>query len=54
MHLFARESALKGLDDEEADDIINEVVKLCETDCKDASGRWTVMYVRLRFCAILQ
>lgn len=54
MHLFARESALAGLPDDEAEDIIQEVVKICEVDCKDESGNWTLMYFRLRFAATLQ
>ena len=53
MRLFGRASALGDLGDEEADEIIKEIVKLCEVDCVDSHGRWSLMYVRLRFSATL-
>lgn len=50
--LFARQTMLSGLNDEEAKRVVDEVVEECETDMKDAEGRWFIMYVRLRFKAV--
>ncbi|EGN98113.1 hypothetical protein SERLA73DRAFT_182980 [Serpula lacrymans var. lacrymans S7.3] len=54
LHLFARNSFLKIFNDKEAEEIINEVVQMCEVDCKDGRGEWSMMYVRLRFSATLK
>ena len=54
LRTFARVPVLGNLADDEAEDIIQEIVKMCEVDCMDASGHWTLMYVRLRFLATLQ
>ncbi len=53
LKLFVRPFFLGTFNDEEAESIMNEVVKICEVDCRDASGNWAVMYVRLRFAAVL-
>ncbi|PPR00440.1 hypothetical protein CVT24_004501 [Panaeolus cyanescens] len=54
LNLFVRHSFLKQFDDEEADWIMREVQERCRVDCQDVSGKWQMMYVRLRFSAILQ
>ena len=41
-----------GLSGQEMEEVMKEVEELCEVDCKDAEGRWGIMYVRLRFVAI--
>ncbi|KAL4249284.1 S-adenosyl-L-methionine-dependent methyltransferase superfamily protein [Abortiporus biennis] len=46
--LFGRESYFSGFSDEEAREICNEVQSICETDCRDESGKWSIMYSRLR------
>lgn len=43
---------LGSLSNEEAEEIVDEVVKECEPDMKDEAGNWFVMYVRLRFKAV--
>lgn len=43
---------LAGLSDIEAEQVVEEVVKECETDMKDEKGNWFIMYVRLRFKAV--
>jgi hypothetical protein len=42
------------MNDKEAEDIMNEVVNMCEVDCKDGKGNWAVLYTRLRFSAVLK
>lgn len=38
-----------------AEDIMEEVERDLEIDCKDEfTGKWTLMYVRMRFVAIAQ
>ena len=37
--------------DEEADQIMSEVERMCGIDMKDLDGNWTLVYVRLRFVA---
>lgn len=32
---------------------MDEVTQMCEVDCKDKDGNWSIMYVRLRFSATL-
>ncbi|KAI0078236.1 S-adenosyl-L-methionine-dependent methyltransferase [Panus rudis PR-1116 ss-1] len=51
---FCRNSCLEAMSDEEAQAIMEEVEKICEVDCKDFKGRWTIMYVRLRFVAVVK
>ena len=52
MRTFCRHSWLDRLDDEEAEEIMAEVQRICATDCFDGY-RWCIMYVRLRFVAKL-
>ena len=52
LRLFLRESVLGDFLDEEAHQILKDIEKTCEPDCKDGRGRWSVMYVRLRVRAI--
>lgn len=54
MKLFARNSFLIDFNDEEADEIMKEVEEKCRVDCQDESGRWALMYARLRFSAVLK
>jgi len=54
LRLFVRNSFLRELDDdEEAEEVMKEVAAICEVDCKDGEGGWEIMYMRLRFSAIL-
>ncbi|KAG8985159.1 hypothetical protein FRB90_004901 [Tulasnella sp. 427] len=50
---FCRESCFAEMSDQEAAEAMSEVQDLCAVDCRDASGSWAIMYVRLRFVAIL-
>jgi hypothetical protein len=50
--MFARTSALASMNDEEAEQVMQEVSDQCEPDMKDENGGWAVMYVRLRFVAV--
>lgn len=54
LETFVRTSFLAGMDEEEATSIIREVSKRCEVDLRDDQGRWTMMYVRLRWEAVLE
>ena len=54
LRLFVRNSFLRELNDDEAEDVIQEVARMCEVDCKDGQGNWAMIYVRLRFYAILR
>ena len=54
MNLFARSSFLKGLSVNEAKEIIDEVVEMCRVDCQDANKKWAMVYIRLRFVAVLK
>ncbi|ELU42182.1 methyltransferase domain-containing protein [Rhizoctonia solani AG-1 IA] len=47
-----RVSYLKHVDDDEAEDIIQEMSRVCEFDHKDETGTWGFMAVRIRFWAI--
>jgi hypothetical protein len=54
-----RNSFLKEFNDEEAGEVINEVVDICEVDCRDkgvagGEGSWAMIYMRLRVLAILE
>ncbi|KAF9493521.1 S-adenosyl-L-methionine-dependent methyltransferase [Pleurotus eryngii] len=53
LELFVRHSFLRELGDEEAKEVINEVVESCAVDSRDAQGKWALMYMRLRFHAVL-
>ncbi|KAG5652729.1 hypothetical protein H0H81_003928 [Sphagnurus paluster] len=52
LELFARNSFMSGIPDEQAGEIIDDVVEMCRVDCMDESGKWAMMYMRLRFLAI--
>lgn len=53
LQLFARNSFLRGATDAEAEEVLREVESICEVDCKTSDGSWAIMYMRLRFTAIL-
>lgn len=53
LRLFCRNSALANVGDDEAEEILQEIQKVCEVDCRDEKGNWCIMYVRLRFAAVL-
>ncbi|KDR82636.1 hypothetical protein GALMADRAFT_238074 [Galerina marginata CBS 339.88] len=54
LNIFVRNSFLREFSDEEASEIMREVEDRCRVDCRDASGKWAMMYTRLRFSAILK
>lgn len=64
LQTFARYSFLSAYSDEEAKEILLEVVKRSELDTRAMSnigkalegseGQWSVMYVRLRFVATIE
>lgn len=64
LETFARHSFLEEFSDEEARDILLEVVKRSELDSRtmkdvgknieDSEGQWNVMYVSLRFVATIE
>lgn len=54
LDLFVRNSFLRQFSDEEAREIMKEVEDRCRRDCQDASGKWALMYTRLRFSAVLK
>ncbi|CAA7260979.1 unnamed protein product [Cyclocybe aegerita] len=54
LNLFARQSFLGDFSDEEAGEVMREVVERCRTDCQDSNGNWAMMYTRLRFSAVLK
>ncbi|KAL1672957.1 S-adenosyl-L-methionine-dependent methyltransferase [Schizophyllum commune] len=51
LQMFAKHSFMGDLDDAEAEEIIAEVTEAMAVDCRDREGRWSMMYVRLRFLA---
>jgi hypothetical protein len=53
LRLFVRNSFLRELDDKEAEEVMEEVATICEVDCKNGEGDWELLYMRLRFSAIL-
>jgi hypothetical protein len=53
LRTFCRKSFLADLDDEAAEDVMEEVSRRCEPDCRDEEGKDHAMYVRLRFSAHL-
>ena len=44
---------MSTLSDEDAAKVMREVERRCEVDCRDAEGGWEVMYMRLRWVAVL-
>ncbi|KAM6494122.1 S-adenosyl-L-methionine-dependent methyltransferase [Amanita muscaria] len=54
LNLFARPFFLKDVPGKEAEAILHEVVDMCRRDCQDESGKWAMVYMRLRFCATLK
>ncbi|KAF8489396.1 S-adenosyl-L-methionine-dependent methyltransferase [Gautieria morchelliformis] len=54
MNMFCRWNFLEGLEDEEANLIMEEVNDLCAVDCCDSRGRWSMMYTRLRVVALYE
>lgn len=58
LYLFVRNSFLKEFSDEDAEEVIQEVVSICEVDCRDnglggpSEDEWAVMYTRLRVSAV--
>jgi hypothetical protein len=34
--------------------MMDEVEEICRVDCQDKSGKWAMVYMRLRFSAILK
>jgi hypothetical protein len=53
LELFARHSFFKNMADEEVKEIMEEIVEQCRVDCQDQSGKWAMLYMRLRFSAIM-
>jgi hypothetical protein len=53
LQLFVRPSFLREFKDDVATEILNEIVQLCEVDCKDDRGEWSMIYMRLRFSAVM-
>ncbi|KAJ3754739.1 S-adenosyl-L-methionine-dependent methyltransferase [Lentinula raphanica] len=57
LRTFVRGSWLKDLSDGEAEEVMREVEEMCRVDCQDGdgngNGNWAVVYVRLRFVAVL-
>ncbi|CAE6429930.1 unnamed protein product [Rhizoctonia solani] len=43
---------LKDMSEEEAEKVIQEISEICQFDQKDQNGRWSYLYVPLRFRAI--
>jgi hypothetical protein len=63
LQTFARSSFLVSFDDAEAEAIMRQVEAACAPDCRyeevdvetgEVKVRWEVMYVRLRFVAVLK
>lgn len=53
LHLFARNTVLKDMNDEEAQCVIEEIEEKLRVDHQDEEGKWAIMYCRLRFEAVL-
>ncbi|KAF7299212.1 hypothetical protein MIND_00869900 [Mycena indigotica] len=47
LEVFARTSILKQCSEQEANEIIDEVVDAMKVDCLDNEGNWSMMYTRL-------
>jgi len=54
LRCFVRHSFLREFDDEDAEGVMQEVVDICGVDCKNGDGNWAILYIRLRFSAILK
>ncbi|KAL7414465.1 S-adenosyl-L-methionine-dependent methyltransferase [Mrakia frigida] len=54
LETFARNSFLSGLSDEDAVAVMKECERRCAPDCQDEKGQWAVMYMRLRWEAVLE
>jgi hypothetical protein len=54
LRLFVRSSFLKAFSDEQAEEIMKEVVDHCRVDCQDEGGNWALTYMRLRFSALVK
>lgn len=56
LNLFTKSSSFfEGIGPEEVDDMIEEVERQCEIDCKDpSSDQWMIVYIRLRVSAIVK
>jgi hypothetical protein len=54
LNLFTRSSFLRDLNDQEAMEIMREVEEKCRVDCQDSSGKWWIMYTRLRISAVVK
>jgi hypothetical protein len=52
LYLFCRHSMLEKMNDEEAKEIIDAIEDACRIDCQTETGKWMIMYCRLRFEAI--
>lgn len=52
LRLFCRESFLAEFS-EDAEEILKEIQDVCAVDFRDESGKWSLMYMRLRFVAVL-
>ncbi|KAE9402304.1 S-adenosyl-L-methionine-dependent methyltransferase [Gymnopus androsaceus JB14] len=50
---FVRGSWLKDLPEQETIEIMKEVEEICRVDNQDGNGKWAMIYVRLRFVAVL-
>ena len=53
LQAFTRDTIFAGFEDEEAEEMMEEVEEICQVDCQDGTGKWAIMYMRLRFSAIL-
>lgn len=53
LQTFTRHTVFADFSDEETEEMMEEVEKICRVDCQDENGNWAIMYVRLRFSAIL-
>lgn len=54
LRLFVRNSFLKVFDEDEAREVMEEVVEKCRVDCQDAEGNWCMVYMRLRVRAVVK
>jgi hypothetical protein len=52
--LFVRNSFLRDFSDQEAEEVMEEAAGICEVDCKDGEGNWGIVYMRLKFSAVLK
>jgi hypothetical protein len=52
LYVFCRHNILEKMSEEEVKEIIEAVEEACKIDCQTESGKWVVMYCRLRFVAV--